>query len=49
MARNTSPIAKKCKALDISPAVLGYSNKKTTRNPGGDPRKEVSRKRPELE
>ena len=42
MARNTSPIAKKCKALDISPAVLGYSNKKTTRNPGGDRRKKVS-------
>lgn len=42
MARNTQPIAKRCKTLDISPAVLGYSNKKTTRNPGGDRRKKVS-------
>lgn len=42
MARNTQPIAKRCKSLDISPAVLGYSNKKTTRNPGGDRRKKVS-------
>lgn len=42
MARNTQPIAKRCKALDISPAVLGYSNKKTTRNPGGERRRKVS-------
>lgn len=39
MARNIEPIAKRCKALDISPAVLGYNNKKTTRNPGGDRRR----------
>ena len=42
MARNTQPIAKRCKALDISPAMMGYANKKTTRNPGGDRRKKVS-------
>ena len=42
MARNTEPIAKRCKALDISPAVLGYNNKKTTRNPGSDRRRKVS-------
>ena len=42
MARNTQPIAKRCKSLDISPAVLGYSNKKTTRNPGSDRRRKVS-------
>ncbi len=42
MARNTEPIAKRCKSLDISPAVLGYSNKKTTRNPGSDRRRKVS-------
>jgi len=28
--------------LGISPAALGYSNKKSTRNPGGDKRKKVS-------
>ena len=30
MAKNTQPIAKRCKALGISPAVMGYSKKTTT-------------------
>ena len=36
MAKNTQPIAKRCKALGISPAVLGYAKKTTNRNPGGN-------------
>ena len=32
MARNMQPIAKRAKALDISPAAMGYLNKKTNRN-----------------
>ena len=32
MAKNTQPIAKRCKALGISPAVMGYAKKNTTRN-----------------
>ena len=32
MAKNTQPIAKRCKALGISPAVMGYSKKVTERN-----------------
>ena len=35
MARNMQPIAKRCKALGISPAVMGYAQKETNRNPGG--------------
>ena len=42
MANNKEPIAKKCRSLDISPAVMGYGNKKSTRNPGGNKRKKVS-------
>ena len=42
MARNMQPIAKRCRALDISPAAMGYSNKKSTRNPGKDKRRKVS-------
>lgn len=42
MARNREPIAKTCRALGISPAAMGYSNKKSNRNPGGDRRKKVS-------
>jgi small subunit ribosomal protein S4 len=42
MAVNKEPIAKKCRSFDISPAVMGYSNKKSTRNPGGNRRKKVS-------
>ena len=42
MAVNKDPIAKKCRKFDISPAVMGYGNKKSTRNPGGNRRKKVS-------
>ncbi|NMD38458.1 MAG: 30S ribosomal protein S4 [Christensenellaceae bacterium] len=42
MARNRDAIAKTCRSLGISPATMGYSNKKSTRNPGGDTRKKVS-------
>ena len=42
MAINKQPIARKCRAFDISPAVMGYGNKKSTRNPGGTRRKKVS-------
>ena len=42
MANNKEPIAKKCRSLDVSPAVMGYGNKKSTRNPGGMRRKKVS-------
>ena len=43
MAVNRDPILKKCRALDISPAVLGYSeNKKSKRKPDGGRRKKVS-------
>ena len=42
MAKNMQPIAKRCKALGISPAVMGYSKKETKRNPGGQMRKKKS-------
>ena len=42
MAVNKEPIAKKCRSFNISPAVMGYGNKKSTRNPGGNRRKKVS-------
>ena len=42
MAINKQPIAKKCRSFDISPAVMGYGNKKSTRNPGGNRHKKVS-------
>ena len=42
MARNMQPIAKRCKALGISPAVMGYAKKETNRNPGGQMRKKKS-------
>ena len=29
MAKNMQPIAKRCKALGISPAAMGYSKKET--------------------
>ena len=32
MAVNRDPILKRCRALDLSPAVLGY-DKKSNRNP----------------
>ena len=42
MAINKQPIAKKCRSFDVSPAVMGYGTKKSTRNPGGTRRKKVS-------
>ena len=42
MANNKQPIAKKSRYLGISPAVMGYGNKKSTRNPNGNKRKKVS-------
>ena len=35
MARNMQPIAKRCKALNLSPAAMGYDKKTTNRNPRG--------------
>ena len=42
MARNMQPIAKRCKALNLSPAAMGYSKKNTNRNPKGQMRKKQS-------
>jgi len=42
MSTNKQPVAKKCRSFDVSPAVMGYGNKKSTRNPGGNRRKKVS-------
>lgn len=42
MARNMQPIAKRCKALGLSPAVMGYSKKTTNRNPKGQMRRKQS-------
>ena len=42
MAKNMQPIAKRCKALNVSPAVMGYSKKETNRNPKGQMRKKQS-------
>ena len=42
MAKNTQPIAKRCKALGISPATMGYYKKETIRNPGAQTRKKKS-------
>ena len=42
MANNKQPIARRCRALDITPATMGYANKKSKRNPGGQRRKKVS-------
>ena len=42
MANNKQPIARRCRALEISPAVMGYANKKSNRNPGGNRRRKVS-------
>lgn len=46
MARNTQPIVKRCRALGISPAVMGYTAKSkansTKRNPGGQRRAKKS-------
>jgi len=42
MAVHHDPIAKQCRAYDISPAVLGYDNKKSIRNPGATTRRRVT-------
>ena len=43
MAKNTQPIAKRCRALGISPASMGYYKKNTEmRKPGGQMRKKKS-------
>lgn len=45
MARNTQPIVKRCKQLDISPAVMGYTAKTksdTIRNPKSQMRRKQS-------
>ncbi|MCQ2451767.1 MAG: 30S ribosomal protein S4 [Oscillospiraceae bacterium] len=42
MAKNMQPIAKRCKALNLSPATLGYAKKETNRNPKGQMRKKQS-------
>jgi small subunit ribosomal protein S4 len=42
MARSIQPVAKRCKALGISPASLGYAKKTTIRNPKGQMRRKQS-------
>ena len=42
MAKNMQPIAKRCRALGISPAVMGYAKKSTNRNPGNQMRRKKS-------
>ena len=42
MAKNRQPIAKRCKALGISPAAMGYYKKNTTRNSNSQVRKKKS-------
>ena len=42
MAKNRQPIAKRCKALGISPAAMGYYKKETTRNANNQSRRKKS-------
>ena len=42
MAKNMQPVAKRCKALNISPAAMGYAKKTTNRNPKANVRKKKS-------
>ena len=42
MAKNMQPIAKRCKTLGISPAVMGYAKKTTERNANNQTRKKKS-------
>ena len=42
MAKNMQPFAKRCRALGISPAAMGYAKKESNRNPGGQMRKKKS-------
>ena len=42
MAKNMQPIAKRCRTLGISPAVMGYSGKSSFRNPNANARRKKS-------
>ena len=42
MAKNMQPVAKRCKALGISPAAMGYAKKTTERGAGNQMRKKKS-------
>ena len=42
MAKNMQPVAKRCKALGISPAAMGYAKKTTERNSANQMRKKKS-------
>ena len=42
MAKNMQPIAKRCKALGISPAAMGYDKKTTNRHPKANVRRKES-------
>ena len=42
MAKNMQPIAKRCKALGISPAAMGYDKKTTNRRPKANVRRKES-------
>ena len=42
MAKNMQPIAKRCRALGISPAAMGYAKKESNRNPGSQMRRKKS-------
>ena len=42
MAKNAQPVAKRCKALNVSPAAMGYNKKTTNRNPKGGMRRKQS-------
>ena len=42
MAKNRQPVAKRCKALGISPSTMGYNKKETTRNSNSQVRRKKS-------
>lgn len=42
MAKNMQPVAKRCKALNISPAAMGYDKKTTKRKPKANVRRKQS-------
>ena len=42
MAKNMQPVAKRCKALGISPAAMGYDKKTTNRKPKANVRRKQS-------
>ena len=42
MAKNSQPVAKRCKALNVSPTAMGYAKKNTNRNPKGGLRRKPS-------